>query len=238
MNARRVAALLLSALALAGCGTGSQAAQRGNTGTARLWITRDRGATLLVSATVPAGETLMRALRSKAKVDTRYGGRFVQAINGLSGSLSSRHDWFWFVNGLAGDTGAAEYRLHPGDVAWWDYRHWTDDPELPVVVGAFPEPFLHGFGGVKRPVVVRYAVPSQRAAALRVARRLRATSVGRLGVTVPAGADVFALLQNPATFVARQLKPGSGPHSPIELDFSGDVDKLLAGAYARKFSVP
>ena len=237
MNVRRVAALLLASLTLAGCGGGSPGAGRGSTGTARLWITRDRGATLLVSATVPAGETLMSALRSRAKVDTRYGGRFVQAINGLSGSLSSRRDWFWFVNGLAGDTGAAEYRLHAGDVAWWDYRDWTDDPDLAVVVGAFPEPFLHGYGGVKRPVVVRYAVSSQRAAALRVARRLHATSIGRLDVTVPAGADVFALLQNPATFVARQLKPGSGPQSPIELDFSGDVDKLLAGAYTRKFSV-
>jgi Domain of unknown function (DUF4430) len=234
VTVRRVAALLLSALALAGCG----GEQRGNTGTARLWITRDRGATLLVSATVPAGETLMRALRSRAKVETRYGGRFVQAINGLSGSLSSRHDWFWFVNGLAGDTGAAEYRLHAGDVAWWDYRDWTNDPNLAVVVGAFPEPFLHGFGGLKRPVVVRYAVPAQRSAALRVAHRLHATSVGRLDLTVPPGDDVFALLQSPATFVARQLKPGAGPHSPVELAFSGDVDKLLAGAYARKFSVP
>ena len=180
----------------------------------------------------------MRALRSKAKVDTRYGGRFVQAINGLSGDVSSRHDWFWFVNGLAGDTGAAEYRLHAGDIAWWDYRDWTTDPDLAVVVGAFPEPFLHGFGGVRRPVAVRYAFSSQRAAALRVARRLHATSIGRLGLSVPAGADVFALLQNPATFVARQLKPGAGPHSPVELAFSGDVDKLLAGAYTRKFSVP
>ena len=238
MNARRVAALLLASLALAGCGGGSPGVGRGNTGSARLWITRDRGATLLVSATVPAGETLMRALRSRARVDTRYGGRFVQAINGLSGSLSKRHDWFWFVNGLAGDTGAAEYRLHAGDVAWWDYRDWTDDPDLAVVVGAFPEPFLHGFGGVKRPVVVRYALPFKRADALRVARRLHASSVGRLGLAVPAGADVFALVQDRTTFVARQLKPGSGPHSLVELDFSGNVDKLLAGAYARRFSVP
>ena len=237
MNARRVAALLLASLALAGCGGGSPGVGRGNTGTARLWITRDRGATLLLSATVPAGETLMRALRSRAKVDTRYGGRFVQAIDGLSGSLSSRHDWFWFVNGLAGDTGAAEYRLHAGDVAWWDYRDWTDDPDLAVVVGAFPEPFLHGYGGVKRPVVVRYAVSSQRAAALRVARRLHATSVDPLGLATPAGANVFALLQSRITFVARQLKPGSGPRSPVELAFSGNVDKLLAGAYTRRFSV-
>ena len=247
MNARRVAALLLASLALAGCGGGSHGAERGNTGTARLWITRDRGATLLVNTTVPAGETLMRALRLHAKVETRYGGRFVVEINGVRGSLSARHDWFWFVNGLAGDTSAAEYRLHAGDVAWWDYRDWTDDPDLAVVVGAFPEPFLHGFGGVKRPVAVRYAMPSQRAAALRIARLLHASSVGRwrLGVPGPAGANVFDLDLDHGTalpiqiqLTALQRKPGAGPRSPIEFEFSGDVDKLLSGAYTRRFSVP
>jgi hypothetical protein len=238
VTVRRVAALLLATLALAGCGVGSRGEGRGNTGTARLWITRDRGATLLVNATVPAGETLMRALRSRAKVETRYGGRFVQSINGVRGNASAQHDWFWFVNGLVGDTSAAEYRLHAGDVAWWDYRDWRDDPDLAVVVGAFPEPFLHGFGGRKRPAVVRYAVSFQRAAALRVARRVHASSVGPLDVAVPAGADVFVLRESPAIFVARQRQPGSGPHSPIELVFSGDVDKLLAGAYRRRFSVP
>ena len=238
MIARRVAALLLASLALVGIGSGCVGVERGNTGTARLWITRDRGATLLVSTTVPAGETLMRALRSRTKVETRYGGRFVEAINGVHGSLSARHDWFWFVNGLAGDTSAAEYRLHAGDVAWWDYRDWTSDPDLAVVVGAFPEPFLHGFGGTKRPVAVRYAVASQRVAALRVARRLHATSVGPLEVPVPAGADVFNLVVGQATFVARQRTPGAGPRSPVELSFSGDVDKLLAGTYTRKFSAP
>ena len=233
MTARRVAALLLTSLALAGCG----GAERGS-GTAHLWVTRDRGATLLVDTTVPAGQTLMRALRSEAKVETRYGGRFVDAINGVHGSLSARHDWFWFVNGLAGDTSAAEYRLHAGDVAWWDYRDWSNDPELAVVVGAFPEPFVHGFGGVRRPVVVRYTVPSQRADARRIARRIHASSAALFGVPVPAGANVFELLASPPTFAARQLKPGSSPRSPIELAFSGDVDKLLAGAYTRKFSVP
>ena len=99
-------------------------------GTATLWVTRDRGAVVMLDAKVPAGQTLMRALRSKAKVETRYGGRFVQAIDGVEGSLSKRHDWFWFVNGLAGDRSAAEYRLRAGDVVWWDYRDWTHDADL------------------------------------------------------------------------------------------------------------
>jgi hypothetical protein len=238
VTVRRVAALLLASFALALGSAGCGAAGPGNTGTARLWITRDRGTTLLVSTTVPAGQTLMRALRSRAKVGTRYGGRFVQSIDGVRGSGSARRDWFWFVNGLAGDTSAAEYRLRAGDVAWWDYRDWTDDPELAVVVGAFPEPFLHGFGGAHREVVVRYAEASQRASARRIAARIHASSVAPLAVPVPAGASLFDLRSGGPTFSARQLKPGSGPRSPVELAFSGNVDKLLAGAYARRFSVP
>ena len=38
--------------------------------------------------------------------------------------------------------------LHPGDVLWWDYRRWSGGAmSVPVVVGAYPEPFLHGFPG-------------------------------------------------------------------------------------------
>jgi Domain of unknown function (DUF4430) len=233
VTARRVAALLLVTLALAGCG----GTERGNTGTARLWITRDRGSTLLVSATVPAGETLMRALRSKASVDTKYGGRFVEAIDGIRGSLSSRHDWFWFANGLAGDTSAAEYRLHAGDVAWWDYRDWTNDSDLEVVAGAFPEPFLHGYSGHVHPVAVRYG-PGLRTAAERIARRLRAASVAPSGTSTSHDASLFVLTRGPIHFTAALRSPGSGPTTPVVLRFSGDVSKLLQGAYARRFAVP
>ncbi len=233
MTARTVAALLLVSLALAGCG----GVGRGNTGTARLWITRDRGATLLVNTTVPAGETLLRALRSQAKVETRYGGRFVVAINGVRGSLSARHDWFWFVNGLAGDTSAAEYRLHAGDVAWWDYRDWTHDSDLEVVAGSFPEPFLHGYGGHVQPVVVRFG-SGLRPAAKRIARRLRASSVAPLGTLAPHDASLFVVLRGPTRFTAALRSPGSGPTGPVVLTFSGDVSKLLQGAYARRFAVP
>ena len=117
---RRISALLLAGLALAGCG----GAERSD-GTATLWVTRDRGATVLLDTRVPAGQTLLRALRSKTDVGTRYGGRFIQSIDGLNGSLARQHDWFWFVNGYAGGSSAAEYRLHDGDVAWWDYRGWA-----------------------------------------------------------------------------------------------------------------
>ncbi len=233
MTVRRVAALLLASLALVGCG----GAERGSTGTARLWITRDRGATLLVSTTVPAGETLMRALRSQAKVETRYGGRFVVAINGVRGSLSARHDWFWFVNGLAGDRSAAEYRLQAGDVAWWDYRDWTDDSDLEVVAGSFPEPFLHGYDGHVHSVAVRFG-SGLRPAAERIARRLHASSVAPLGTSAVHDASLFVLMRGPTRFTAALRSPGTGPKAPVVLTFSGDISKLLQGAYVRRFAVP
>jgi hypothetical protein len=99
--------------------------------------------------TVPAGLTAMQALDRVADIETTYGGRYVQAIDGIDGSISSRHDWFYFVNGLEADRSAAEVRLHAGDIEWWDYRSWAREMREPVVIGAFPEPFRHGRTVVK-----------------------------------------------------------------------------------------
>jgi Domain of unknown function (DUF4430) len=134
---RRLAPILL-VLALAGCGGAAQ-----ERGTATLWVTRDRGANVLVVRTVPAGLTAMQALDRVADIETAYGGRYVQSINGIDGSMSSQHDWFYFVNGIEADRSAAEVRLRAGDIEWWDFRSWAKRMRQPVVVGAFPQPFLH-----------------------------------------------------------------------------------------------
>jgi hypothetical protein len=98
----------------------------------------------------------MQALQHAVKVKTSYGGRFVQSIKGLAGDRSGRQDWFYFVNGYEADSGAADYTLHSGDVEWWDYRSWKRDIHVPVVVGAFPEPFLHGYAGKTRDAAIVY----------------------------------------------------------------------------------
>jgi hypothetical protein len=66
-------------------------------------------------------------------------------------------DWFYFVNGLEADVGAAEYSLSPGDVVQWDHRNWHGTPEVRAIVGAFPEPFRNGSRGRRRPVRVECA---------------------------------------------------------------------------------
>ena len=110
---------VVAAALLAGCGGGGA-----GRGTATLWLTRDEGKTVLLVRSVPAGESVLQALERSAKISTRYGGRFVQSVNGLSGSITSRHDWFYYVNGIEGDRSGADYRLRDGDIAWWDYRDW------------------------------------------------------------------------------------------------------------------
>ena len=105
----------------------------------------------------PAFEPLKAELDRVADVQTRYGGRFVQSVDGLDGSVLGGSDWLYFVNGVYADRGAAGYRLRDGDVLWWDYRRWVESEPRTVVVGAFPEPFLHGFAGRVRPAHVRYA---------------------------------------------------------------------------------
>jgi hypothetical protein len=139
----------------AGCsiGVGTQ-----DSGGARLTVTRDFGnVTVLRVATksLPDGETVMRFLRRQAKdVETRYGGRYVQGINGTrSGTRDGRRsDWFYYVNGIEADVGAAEKKIHGGDHVWWDYRDWTTAMRVPAVVGSFPEPFAHGAEGKRFPI--------------------------------------------------------------------------------------
>jgi Domain of unknown function (DUF4430) len=202
---------------LAGCGGAGE-----EDGTATLWITRDRGAEVLYEGSVPAGLTVLQALDREVDVETRYGGRFVQAIEGVEGSLSKGRDWFYFVNGVAADKGAAEYRLHPGEIVWWDFRRWQGEPETRIVVGAFPEPFLHGYDGKRRPAAVRYQLRSQEQAARAIAKLIGADTVSSVRTPVPEGANAFVLMTGPPRFTAR-LERTDGPY---RFTFAGDALRL------------
>ncbi len=236
MSPRRVAALLLAALALTGCG----GEERGG-GQATLWVTRDRGETLVLATRVEAGQTLMRALRGAAKVETRYGGRFIQSVDGIEGSVVSQRDWFWFVNGYEGDRSAAEYELRPGDVAWLDYRSWREEQRAPVVVGAFPEPFLHGYDGERRPVAVRYASSALEGGAQAIGDLLEAGTVAPLGWPVPKEANLFVLVEGPPQFRAEMREPGAAAGAPVRFTFAGDARALSEDPTAvalRRYEAP
>lgn len=221
---RRLLTLAFLAAALAACG-GS-----GDDGQATLWVTRDRGAEVLVTATVPAGLTAMQALRREADVDTSYGGRFVHAVEGVEGDAGARRDWFYFVNGIEADRGASEYRLRSGDVLWWDYRSWSgDDMRAPIVVGAFPEPFLHGYDGRVRPAAVRFETESMKGTALGLAHLIGARSVEPLSVPVGSQANTLVIVEDLPTysFFAEFRSPDGTAGSPVAFTLSFEDAKRL-----------
>jgi hypothetical protein len=194
MSLRRSPALavaLAALCALAGCGLGPGSTPKG----VRLTVTRDFGARVLYGARAPkvvGQETVMSLLRRNASVGTRYGGGFVQSINGLEGDTQAGapHDWFYYVNGVEATKGAADTTVHAGDRVWWDLHDWSQTDDLPAVVGSFPEPFLAGIAGKRYPVRVECSDPS--AAACRIVlSRLR-------GIGVPAALAALSGGEGPA----------------------------------------
>src|SRR5258706_15117900 len=96
-RARTALAAIMVAV-VSGCGLGPGA----GTSDVKLNVTRNFGTQAVRSITsshVPGSETVMRMLQRALPVKTRYGGGFVQSIDGLSGSAGNV-DWFYYVNGI------------------------------------------------------------------------------------------------------------------------------------------
>lgn len=148
------------AAAVAGCGLGAgpKASQT------ELLVSKDFGAEPIVQTDQPkigGSDTVMRLLQRNApNVTTRFGGSFVQSIDGVSGGGGgSSFDWFFYINGILADKGATSIKVHQGDRVWWDYHDWSVTDDIPAVVGSFPEPFQHGVDGRRLPTRVECADP-------------------------------------------------------------------------------
>jgi hypothetical protein len=188
-------ALLGAALAAAGCGLGPGE----GIGEVSLTVTRDYGAERLAfikDEPVSESDTVMRVLEGGAEISTRYGGGFVQAIDGLEAErVDGRFwDWLFYVNGVESTVGAADHSLRDGEAIWWDYRDWSAALRVPAVVGSWPQPFADGYAGEVHPVVIECRAGGSACAAVR----------GRLedaGVTLSsAGAeDAIRVLVGPWT---------------------------------------
>ena len=185
--AAALATAIAVAVALAGCGLGA-----GRTPTAvQLTVTRDFGARVLQhggSLKIRGQETAMSLLVRNYTVGTRFGGGFVQSVDGLSGGRAAGQpvDWFYYDNGVQASRGAAETDVRPGDRIWWDFHDWSQTDDVPAVVGSYPQPFLSGITGKRLPV--RIECDDVAGAACRtVASRLRAlgvpAAIADLGVT-------------------------------------------------------
>ena len=147
-------ALLLAALAAAGCGLGPGS----GVGDVELTVTREFGSVPVLENSVEANEsdTVMRVLEGSADISTRYGGGYVQSIEGIEEAQRGGHpyDWFFYVDGIESPIGAADYSLKGDERIWWDYRDWSATNHVPAVVGSWPAPFAHGYEGRSHPVVV------------------------------------------------------------------------------------
>lgn len=178
--ARRLAAAVALCAAAAGCGLGSGESD----GEVDLTVTRDYGKQVLLQEedSIDESDTVLRVLDRNAEVETRFGGGFVQSVDGIAGGTSGgrRSDWFFYVNGIESPVGSAEYDLADGDRIWWDYRDWTAAMRVPAVVGSWPEPFMHGFEGNRYEATVECA--GQQATCEEVESRLASVGVHALAL--------------------------------------------------------
>ena len=190
----------------------------------------------------------MQALDREADVKTRYGGRFVQSIEGIDGDASKQRDWFWFLNGIEADRSAADYRLHAGDVEWWDFRSWRGAMRAPVVVGAFPRAVparLRGQGAAGRGPLRAGQAAGARALGAAPARRLGRAALGpapdgrECASYIVTGSGRFtASLRDPGGVTARRSSSSSpatqralaAPPRPVPLPVRGPVSPVPAAA--------
>lgn len=141
------ATVALSALALAGCGLG--AGDRADDVSLRV---TDGFGSVTISEPKPlkqdGADTVMRLLQRNARVDTRYGGGFVQSIDGRSGGTDGGKltDWFFYVNGILTDRGGVDWLVREGDRIWWDRHRW-DIAQVGAVIGQYPAPMSSGHDG-------------------------------------------------------------------------------------------
>ena len=226
------------AASLGGCGLGAG----DDVGGVTMMVTRDFGVRDLegspAQVDVPGGETVMRALQRSFAVKTRYGGGFVQSIEGVGGGRSGGRpfDWFFYVNGLLASEGAASTELQRGDVVWWDLRDWGVTDRVPAVVGAFPEPFAHGIDGERLPTRVECAESAADACAI-VRDRLAEAGIiaGEAALETRGGAELLRILVGPwpevrVDFTARLI--GDGPQASgvyaVPAEDGSEIDVLDA----------
>jgi Domain of unknown function (DUF4430) len=165
-------------------------------------VTRDFGAERLHEGvdeeTAEEGDTVMRLLQENYEVETRYGGGFVQEVDGIAGGRERGRpaDWFYYVNGIEAPVGAAERRLTAGERVWWDHHRWQAAQRVPAVVGSFPEPFLTGLEGKRFPVKLVCAGDAERTCE-EVETRLQDSgvdAVSRSGIPQSAGEEVLRMM--------------------------------------------
>ena len=155
-------------------------------------VTQNFGNKLMLDelVVVSIGTSALGALEEVAMVETKYGGGFIEAINGISSQYSAgaktKNDWFFFVNGMSANVGAQGYKLHDGDIEHWDFHDWSSQAFIPATIGDFPQPFLGGYKGKILPTIIVYDENFQ-APTLDLISKLRKLGVENIRAQFPTG---------------------------------------------------
>lgn len=111
---------------------------------------------------------------------------------------TTRHKESLFVNGILAEKPATELTVHGGDRVWLDQHNTNVTDTIRAVVGAFPEPFVHGIDGKRLPVRVECDDP-RGASCSAVADKLVALGVvaGRSIISHSAADESLRILVGP-----------------------------------------
>jgi hypothetical protein len=206
-----VALVLALAAVPAGCGSSTGEGSDGIS----ITVTRDYGAADLAPLTrepVPPPGGLARILARHPN------GRGAQSL---------------FVNGIGVDEPVSELAVHGGDRVWLDQHKPGAVRDVRAVVGAFPEPFVHGIDGKRLPVRVECDDPRAGACAA-VAEKLVGLGVvaGRSIISRSAADETVRILVAPwKRLRGREFEADSldaGPRSSgVFARFDGSGERLL-----------
>ena len=158
---------------------------------------------------------------SARRVTTRYGGNFVQSIDGLGRDATAGRDWFFYVNGILADKSATTIKRAAATASGGTTTTGVSTT-CALSSGRIPEPFLHGAG--------RQAIPG-RAGMRRPRRRLRHRNQQLAEAGVPASRARAAAQHERTT-----LRVLVGPWPRVGRDFAppGSLTRARAsGVYAR-----
>ena len=210
-SARALALVLAVAAALAGCGSSTGADSDGIS----IMVTRDYGAADVAPLT-----------REPVPPDGGL-GRILARHRDARGAQSL------FVNGIGVDEPVSELAVHGGDRVWLDQHKPGAVRDVRAVVGAFPEPFVHGIDGKRLPVRVECDDPRAGACAA-VAEKLVGLGVvaGRSIISRSAADETVRILVAPwKRLRGREFEADSldaGPRSSgVFARFDGSGERLL-----------
>jgi hypothetical protein len=146
-------ALLMLAMAIAGCRIGSQ--PLAEPVTIKVVATEDFGKELVFDreAVIEHRMSAQDVLAEVTEFETD--GSYILEFEGRRGN--DQVYWMYYINGLLSKYFAGGYIIRPGDVMLWDFHPWAGAHHgSSAIVGSFPEPFAHGYEGQTRPTTVVY----------------------------------------------------------------------------------